>query len=108
MSSGSIICGAEILNIIPKSIPEKQAAAAIGQILLMKEYTQFLNKTIKVAQILLTKDSFIDQTKQSNVKNTISTLLDNEIIPVINENDTVATDEIEFGDNDILSMKLLT
>ena len=107
VSSGSIICGAEILNIIPKSIPEKQAAAAIGQILLMKEYTQFFEQNNKkVAQILLTKDSFIDQTKQSNVKNTISTLLDNEIIPVINENDTVATDEIQFGDNDILSSEV--
>ena len=104
VSSGSIISGAEILNITPQTIPEKQAAAALGQILLMKEYSQFFEQNNeKVAQLLLTKDSFLDDLKKINVKNTIETLLRKNIIPIINENDTVATDEIQFGDNDILS-----
>ena len=104
VSSGSIISGAELLNITPETIPEKQAAAALGQILLMKEYSQFFEQNnTKVAQLLLTKDNLYDDVKKINVKNTIETLLQKNIIPIINENDTVATDEIQFGDNDILS-----
>jgi len=104
VSSGSIISGAELLDIIPETIPEKQAAAALGQILLMKEYSQFFEQNKhRVAQILLTKDSFFDDLKKTNVRNTIEMLFKKNIIPIINENDTVATDEIQFGDNDILS-----
>ncbi len=104
VSSGAIISGSEILGIVPSTIPEKQAAAALGQILLMKEYSHFFEKNNQhTAQILLTKDGFYDETKKENIKNTIHTLLENNIIPIINENDSVATDEIQFGDNDLLS-----
>ncbi len=104
VTSGSITCGAESLLISPNTIPEKQAAASIGQLLLLKEYQQFfaLNK-FKIGQILLTRDVTNSEEKQQNVKNTISKLLDFSIIPIINENDSVITDEIQFGDNDILS-----
>ena len=104
VSSGSITCGAESLNYQPTTIPEKQAAASVGQLLLLNEYHQFFSRnSIQIGQILLTKDIMEDTTKQLNVKNTISTLLDKHIVPIINENDSIATDEIQFGDNDILT-----
>ncbi len=104
VSSGSIISGSEALSVFPNSIPEKQASASIGQLLLLKEYSQFFGyNNIKIGQILLTKDFISNQTKQENVKNTILKLLDFNTIPIINENDSVATDEIQFGDNDILA-----
>ncbi len=104
VTSGSIICGSESLNINVQTIPEKQAAAALGQILLMKEYYQFFEqRNHKAAQILLTKDGLNNKEKQLNIINTIQTLLKQNVIPIINENDTVATDEIQFGDNDMLS-----
>ena len=104
VSSGSITSGSEALNITPISIPEKQAAASIGQPLLLHEYHQFFTQNnIQIGQILLTKDVLTDDTKKLNVRNTITTLLNHNIIPIINENDSVATDEIQFGDNDILA-----
>lgn len=104
VTSGSIVCGAETTGSSINTVPEKQAAAAIGQILLMKEYQYFFGQSnINIAQLLLTKDSFGDDIKKNNVKNTIDTLLNQGIVPIINENDTVATDEIQFGDNDFLS-----
>lgn len=107
VSSGAITCGAERLHIQAKTIPEKQAAASVGQILLMHEYLNFLGrKGIQVGQILLTKDGLENATRSKNASTTIRTLLKNNIIPIINENDSVATNEIQnlrFGDNDELS-----
>ncbi len=109
VSSGSIICGSEALCITPYSIPEQQASASIGQLLLMKEYNHFFSHNmLKSGQILLTKDFIDDIEKKNNVKNTISKLLDFNIVPIINENDSVATDEIKFGDNDILASMVAT
>ena len=104
VSSGAIISGSEFLNIYPSSIPEKQASASVGQLLLLKEYSHFFAyNNIQIGQILLTKDFVEDDTKQQNVINTITKLLELNVIPIINENDSVAIDEIQFGDNDILA-----
>ena len=104
VSSGAIAAGAECLEIQPSSIPEDQAAAAVGQLLLMQEYaTFFKNHGITVAQVLLTRDVFDDPEKSRNTKNTLTELLNRGILPIINENDTVSTDEIKFGDNDQLA-----
>lgn len=109
VTSGAITCGSEQLNIKARTIPEKQAAAAVGQILLMKEYATFFNQRgFQVGQILLTKDGLDDAVMRQNAQNTIRTLLNQDIIPIINENDSVATDEIvgSFSDNDGLSAKV--
>jgi len=107
VTSGAIICGAESLNLTAKTIPEKQAAASVGQILLMGEYLNFFwQKGIQIGQILLTKESLEHPTLHKNAYTTIAMLLKKGIVPIINENDSVATDEIgntRFGDNDQLS-----
>ncbi len=104
VSSGAVTCGSEELEIRAKTIPDKQAAAAVGQIMLMSEYTTFFKLHGKtVGQILLTKDILIDQVRRTNSCNTIFKLLEMGAVPIINENDSVATDEIRFGDNDELS-----
>lgn len=88
----------------PKTIPEKQALAAIGQGLLMRIYEDaFESHGLKVAQVLLTRDGIIPRRRYVNAKNTIKTLMDWNVIPVINENDTVATEELQFTDNDALA-----
>jgi glutamate 5-kinase len=106
VSSGAIVSGASRLGLKfkPSSIPEKQAAAAVGQTLLMKEYEKaFAKYKINVAQVLLTKDAFSNAERHANARNALSTLLKMGVVPVINENDAVATDEIKVGDNDNLS-----
>ncbi len=106
VTSGAITCGAKPLGVKPSNIPQKQAAAAIGQILLMREYAHFFSQHgIHIAQILLTKDCITEPIKKQNTQNTLFTLFEQGIIPIINENDTVATEEIgeKFGDNDELS-----
>jgi glutamate 5-kinase len=107
VSSGAIGAGMGVLGLKtrPKLLPQKQAVAAIGQSKLMHFYKELFNQCdMRVAQILLTKDDFDDRTKYLNARNTLTTLLEYEkIIPIINENDTVAVDEIKFGDNDTLS-----
>lgn len=106
VTSGAITCGAHAMGIQPKTVEDKQAAASVGQILLMNEYAQFFNRSGQsVGQILLTKDCMVDPIRKKNVKNTIFTLLKQGVLPIINENDSVATDEIgvKFGDNDELS-----
>ena len=107
ITSGAIACGSEALEITAKAIPEKQAAASIGQILLMHDYLNFFRqKGITIGQILLTKDATQNPTLAANSLNTINTLLKNNVVPIINENDAIATDEIRnlrFGDNDELS-----
>lgn len=109
VSSGAIGVGMGklMLKYRPENIKEKQAVAAVGQCELMSIYSKFFaeyNK--KVAQILLTRQVIKFETTKNNVRNTIEELLKMSIIPIVNENDTVATDELEglnFGDNDTLS-----
>jgi glutamate 5-kinase len=104
VTSGAIVFGSEELGIQATNIPEKQATAAIGQLALLSKYHEFFSlESIKIAQILLTQDITEDSEKQKNVINTIHTLLNHNVIPIINENDTVSTEDIKFGDNDILS-----
>lgn len=106
VSSGAIGVGCGKLGITekPEDIPTKQAIAAIGQCELMYFYDrQFSNYNHTVAQVLLTKDIVENKTRRTNCQNTLSKLLSMGMIPIINENDTVSIDEIEFGDNDTLS-----
>lgn len=104
VSSGAITSGAKHMNITPENLAEKQAAASIGQILLFQKYYEFFQtKNICVGQLLITKNNFDDPEKKQNINQTINTLLKNNIIPIINENDSVSTEEIQFGDNDQLS-----
>jgi glutamate 5-kinase len=106
VSSGAIAAGVKELSLkkIPGDIPHKQAAAAIGQSHLIGKYErQFKKEGLKVAQILLTHDDLSSRIRYLNAKNAIFTLLSYNVIPIINENDTVAVDEIKFGDNDTLS-----
>ena len=105
VSSGAIACGMQQLGWSkrPGSIPELQAAAAVGQMGLAQTYQQaFGAHGIRTAQILLTHEDLADRTRYLNARATISTLLDLGVLPIINENDTVATNEIRFGDNDTL------
>lgn len=105
VSSGAIACGMQQLGWQkrPGSIPELQAAAAVGQMGLAQTYQQaFGAHGIRTAQILLTHEDLADRTRYLNARATISTLLDLGVLPIINENDTVATAEIRFGDNDTL------
>lgn len=106
VSSGAVAAGKGELGISgrPQSIPLKQAAAAIGQSLLMRAYKDaFKVYGHKVAQVLLTRDDLANRRRYLNARNTLMTLLEFGIIPIINENDTVVVDEIRFGDNDNLS-----
>ena len=106
VTSGAIASGKHRLNIIGKlkSIPEKQAAAAIGQGRLMRVYSKAFEKNnLYVAQILLTLADLTDRQRYLNIRNTLSKLMEWHVTPIINENDTVAIDEIKFGDNDNLA-----
>lgn len=105
VSSGAIGAGLGKLNFKKlNSIREKQAVAAIGQSQLMHTYEKLFAKyNCLVAQILLTREDMEKRHRYLNVRNTLNTLLNYSVIPVINENDTVAVDEIKFGDNDNLS-----
>lgn len=106
VSSGAIAAGMGKLGLKqkPEDIQLKQAAAAVGQPFLMKAYERAFNRfSKKVGQILLTRSTFSDRKRYLNAKNTLLTLLSYKIIPIINENDTVSTEEIKFGDNDQLA-----
>jgi glutamate 5-kinase len=106
VTSGAIASGKHRMGISGKlkSMPEKQACAAIGQSRVMRVYSNaFGRHDLYVAQILLTMDDLTDRKRFINVKNTLSTLMEWNVIPIINENDTVAVDEIKFGDNDHLA-----
>jgi glutamate 5-kinase len=106
VSSGAIAAGMKKLGLKqkPEDIQMKQAAAAVGQSSLMWAYEKsFGDFGRKVAQVLLTREDVSERIRYLNAKNTLITLLSYGIIPVINENDTVATDEIKFGDNDQLA-----
>lgn len=106
VSSGAVAAGVGKLKIKerPKTIPAKQAAAAVGQIALMALYAEcFALHGIQVAQILLTHDDVANRRRYLNAKHTVLTLLESHVLPIVNENDTVAVEEIQFGDNDNLS-----
>lgn len=109
VSSGAIALGRAVLKVGNRklSLEEKQAAAAIGQIQLMSFYRDFFKKlNLDVAQILLTAADCNARDRYLNSKNTIETLLKNRVIPIINENDSVAVDEIKIGDNDRLAARV--
>lgn len=111
VSSGAIALGMSVLGLEarPKELSYLQAAAAIGQNELMNVYRRaFKKKGLKFAQVLLTWEDFSDRKRYLNAKNTLLTLLKLGSIPIINENDTVSTDEIKFGDNDRLSALVAT
>jgi len=106
VSSGAIAAGMEKLGYKtrPQSITQKQATAAVGQTRLMNTYENLFSRHQQmVAQILLTHDDLSNRRRFLNARNTVLTLLGLGIVPIINENDTVAVDEIKFGDNDNLS-----
>lgn len=106
VSSGAIALGMGVLRLSerPKELAYLQASAAIGQNELMDLYRDtFRRKRLHCGQVLLTWDDFSDRQRYLNAQNTIKTLLKLGVVPVINENDTVSTDEIKFGDNDQLS-----
>jgi len=106
VSSGAVAAGLKKLGLLrkPDDIMLKQAAAAIGQSSLMHAYEKsFAEFGKKVAQVLLTRDDIADRRRYINAKNTLLTLINYRVIPVINENDPVAVDEIKFGDNDMLA-----
>lgn len=109
VSSGAIALGMSLLglNLRPKELSSLQAVAAIGQNELMDIYRKFLKeRQLKCGQVLLTWEDFDERARYLNAKNTLLALLKLNTIPVINENDTVATDEIRVGDNDQLSARV--
>ena len=106
VSSGAIAAGAGKLGFKgrPSTVPEKQACAAVGQGILMQAYEKlFARHGVVTAQILLTREDLAERRRFLNARNTLHTLLHLGVVPVINENDTVAVEEINFGDNDFLS-----
>jgi glutamate 5-kinase len=106
VSSGAVACGLGRMGQAepPTSIPEKQALAAVGQLNLMWSYKEaFGAKGLIVGQVLLTRDDLRNRRRYLNAKNTINQLFEKNVVPIINENDTVVVDEIKFGDNDNLS-----
>ncbi len=106
VTSGAIASGKHRMNITGKlkSFPEKQAAAAVGQGRLMRIYSKAFEKNnLYVAQILLTMSDLTDRQRYLNIRNTLSTLMEWHVTPILNENDSVAVDEIKFGDNDNLA-----
>jgi len=106
VSSGAVVAGMQKLGMHrrPKTLIDKQTAAAVGQTQLLWMYeNSFSRYGQKVAQILLTHDDMVDRQRFINARHTIHSLLEWGVIPIINENDTVAVDEIKFGDNDELS-----
>ncbi len=106
VSSGAMSAGVGKLGLPekPKDIKGKQAVAAVGQSELMSIYDKlFAEYGCDVAQILLTKNVLEDETRENNAKNTFNTLFEWNVVPIVNENDTISTEEIQFGDNDTLS-----
>lgn len=106
VSSGAVAAGFHALGfaVRPDTVEGKQAAAAIGQGLLIQSYAEaFRKQGITVAQILLTRSDFSDRERYRNAYNTLSFLMKKRVIPIINENDTVSVKELTFGDNDMLS-----
>lgn len=106
ISSGAVAAGRSQVNVSRKTelVAAKQLWAAIGQVKLMSLYTQlFANHQIQCAQVLTTKENFGDRRHYLNMKNCIATMLENNVIPIVNENDTISVTELMFTDNDELS-----
>ena len=109
VSSGAINLGRKILNLKDNdlTLEQEQAAASVGQIELSKEYQEhFKFKGFICSQVLITLDDFTNRRRYLNCKSTLKTLLKLGVIPIVNENDTVATDEIRYGDNDRLAAQV--
>ena len=109
VSSGAIGMGVGKLGLLqrPQDIPTKQAAAAVGQCELMYIYDKLFSEYHHtVAQLLITNDNMVNETRHQNFTNTLNRLLELGALPIINENDTVATEEIVIGDNDTLAAKV--
>lgn len=109
VSSGAVAAGMMVLKLKekPKNISEKQAVAACGQGYLIHKYSEIFSRyNLIVAQVLLTSEDIAARTRYLNAKNTLENLITKKIIPIINENDTVATKEIKMGDNDNLSAEV--
>ena len=97
------------LSARPKTLPMLQACAAIGQGQLMRTFHDvFARRKVRVAQVLLTRDDFEDRTRYLNIRNTLTSLIDCGVLAIVNENDTVAVDEIRFGDNDVIASLVTT
>lgn len=106
VSSGAVGVGRKLMGLTskPDTLPLKQACAAVGQGRLISIYQKlFAEYNQKAAQILITKETMIKEVRRRNARNTFEQLFQHGIIPIVNENDTVSTEEIEFGDNDTLS-----
>lgn len=106
VSSGARIAGVSTLGKWSRKedVHYKQALCAIGQVELMDSYRRiFDNHGLHIAQLLLTREDFGDKSRTLNIRNTLFTLLDENVVPIINENDTVCVDEIKIGDNDMLA-----
>lgn len=106
VSSGAIVLGMGELKLKtrPSDLASLQALAAIGQAVLMKTYSDFFKKAkAKCAQVLLTWDDFDSRDRYNNASHTLKAILAHGVIPIVNENDTISTNEIKFGDNDKLS-----
>ena len=106
VTSGAVGAGLGRLGLSekPKTVPEKQAAAAIGQGVLLHMYEKLFAEYNQIAaQILLTRDDIGDRRRYLNARNTINSLFNYGVIPIVNENDTIAVDEIRLGDNDTLA-----
>jgi len=109
VSSGAMAAGRELLNHpeLPNHLPAKQMLASVGQSYLMQVYsTLFGLYDVNIGQVLVTHDDFANRTRYLNARDTLATLLAYGIVPVINENDTVAVQEIKFGDNDNISAQV--
>jgi glutamate 5-kinase len=106
VSSGAIAGGKELLNFpkVDRSLPSKQMFSSVGQVKLMQTWSElFALFDLNVGQILLTRDDFSDRKRYLNARDTLHCLLKHQVIPIVNENDTIATKEIRVGDNDNLA-----
>lgn len=104
VSSGAVAAGNTVLNLDRKQILNRQALAAIGQPLLMKHYKKrFREHDLRCAQMLLVEDDFDSRKRSTNAKGVMEILLQNNIVPILNENDVIANEELLFGDNDQLA-----
>ena len=111
VASGAIGSGVGELGLTarPKTMPALQAAAAVGQSRLMQAFHDvFARHQVKVAQVLLTRDDFEDRARYLNIRNTLAALEEFGALPIVNENDTVAVEEIRFGENDVLAALVTT
>jgi len=104
VSSGAVAAGYTNIKLDKKEVSNKQALASIGQPFLLSNYARkFSNHNILVSQVLLTADDFDSRKRTNHAKNAIDALLKNGVLPIVNENDVTATEELLFGDNDQLS-----